>query len=422
MNLRELEAQAKALAPVLKGLVEKALAAFHLDLSKDLDDRDAALRADLEKSVKAIPLPDVEVIAAEAAKRIPLPESGKDADPELVRQAVADEVSRLPVPKDGTSVTLDDIAPMLEQAVKAAVDALPPAEAGKSVSAEEVRPLITEELAKLPPPKDGASVTLDDVTPMIQLAVQEAVDALPPAEPGKSLTAEDVRPLVAEEVAKIPIPKDGTSVTLEDVAPMLLTAVKETVDALPAAELASSLTPDDLRPLIAEEVAKAMQSLSLPKDGEPGRDALQLEILPEIETERSYARGTYAKHLGGLWRSFERTHGMKGWECIVEGLSAAQVEQSGERGLELSLVLSSGAEVRKTLSLPVMIYRGVFAPGDYLPGDTVTWAGSLWHCDEATSDKPGEIGSKGWRLAVKRGRDGKDGNHGKDLTRGVPAS
>ena len=314
MNLRELEVQAKALAPVLKGLVDKALAAFRLGLSKDLDERETGLREEFAKAVKEMPAPDVEAIAAEAAKLVPLPENGKDADAELIRQSVAEEVAKLPMPKDGVSVTLEDITPMLERAVKGAVDALPPAEPGASVKAE------------------------------------------------------------------------------------------------------------DLRPVIAEEVAKAVHALTLPKDGDPGRDALQLEILPEIDGEKSYARGTYAKHLGGLWRSFERTSGMRGWECIVEGIGAATVEQSGERGFELALMLSSGAEVRKKLDLPVMIYRGVFAPGEYAPGDTVTWAGSLWHCDESTHDKPGEPGSKGWRLAVKRGRDGKDGTNGKDLTKGVSTS
>lgn len=314
MNLRELEAQAKSLAPVLKGFVDKALAAFRGELSKDLDERDAGLRNELAEAVKGIPSPNVEVIAAQAAKLVPVPENGKDADPEVVRQAVADEV------------------------------------------------------AKLPAPKDGESVTVEDVAPMIRGAIQEAVAALPPAEPGVSVTAED------------------------------------------------------LRPLIAEELAKALAGLEPPKDGEPGRDALQLEILPEIDLEKSHVRGTFAKHAGGLWRAFERTHGLKGWECIVEGLAGVEVEQSGERGLNLALTLSSGSQVRKALQLPAMIYRGVFSPGGYVPGDTVTWGGSLWHCDEPTTDKPGEAGSKGWTLAAKRGRDGKDGTNGKDLTRGVAAS
>lgn len=53
------------------------------------------------------------------------------------------------------------------------------------------------------------------------------------------------------------------------------------------------------------------------------------------------------------------------------------------------------------------IYRGVFDDARlYLPGDTVTWKGSLWHCN---SDVKGKIGSENWTLCVKKGADGKDG-------------
>jgi integrin beta 3 len=71
------------------------------------------------------------------------------------------------------------------------------------------------------------------------------------------------------------------------------------------------------------------------------------------------------------------------------------------------------AEVKKQLAahfaaLPILLYRGIYREGEaYLPGHTATHAGSLWHCNESTSDKPGE-GNKAWTLIVKRGRDGKD--------------
>jgi hypothetical protein len=58
------------------------------------------------------------------------------------------------------------------------------------------------------------------------------------------------------------------------------------------------------------------------------------------------------------------------------------------------------------MKFPVPIYRGVYKDGeDYEPGDLATWGGSLWHCDEKTTDKP-DAGP--WRLCVKKGRDGKD--------------
>lgn len=62
-----------------------------------------------------------------------------------------------------------------------------------------------------------------------------------------------------------------------------------------------------------------------------------------------------------------------------------------------------------TPGLAGLSFEGVYQDGKaYEVGNLVTWAGSSWHCNEATRDKPGE-GSKAWTLMVKRGRDGKDG-------------
>jgi len=58
---------------------------------------------------------------------------------------------------------------------------------------------------------------------------------------------------------------------------------------------------------------------------------------------------------------------------------------------------------------PGLTYAGVYQDGKaYEPAELVTWAGSLWHCNEPTRSRPGD-GSASWTLAVKRGRDGKDG-------------
>lgn len=84
-----------------------------------------------------------------------------------------------------------------------------------------------------------------------------------------------------------------------------------------------------------------------------------------------------------------------------------EVRQTSARTIELSF---DHGERRNTFELefPVPLYRGVFTEGEaYQPGDMVTWAGSLWHCNDASPDKPGD-GAKAWTLAAKRGRDGKD--------------
>jgi hypothetical protein len=53
-------------------------------------------------------------------------------------------------------------------------------------------------------------------------------------------------------------------------------------------------------------------------------------------------------------------------------------------------------------------YLGVFKPGTiYRKGNLVTHHGSLWSCLQDTTDAPGAA-AVGWRLAAKRGRDGKD--------------
>jgi hypothetical protein len=147
------------------------------------------------------------------------------------------------------------------------------------------------------------------------------------------------------------------------------------------------------------------------KDGPPGRDAADIEILAAIDEARSYPRGTFAKHRGGLWRAFEQTAAMRGWECVVDGVAGASFDydESTPRELRCVIELSSGEKAEVDMRAPMPVYRGVYREGDeYGPGDMATWAGSMWHCFADTKDKPGEPGSKGWTLAVKRGRDGAD--------------
>jgi integrin beta 3 len=78
---------------------------------------------------------------------------------------------------------------------------------------------------------------------------------------------------------------------------------------------------------------------------------------------------------------------------------------SDDRTIELSF--RRGEEEKAfTFKWPTVIYRNVFKEGEqYDAGDMVTWGGSLWHCDKATTAKPG---TEDWTLACKRGRDGKD--------------
>ena len=317
---------------------------------KRFEDQLASLSAVQQKSVTADDIrPVLQGMVDEAVKAISAPRDGRDYDPEVLQKAVNDAVAKIPVPQDGKSITPADVQPMLSQMVKEAVSHIPVPRDGRDYDPEVLKQAVSEAVAQIPVPADGKSITPDDVRPMIEQMMKEAVN-------------------------QIPVPQDGRSVTVDDVRPVLLAMVDDAVSRLP-----------------------------VPQDG---RDATALEILPGIDEQKQYPRGTYATHNGGLWRAYEKTCGMRGWECLVDGVAGVDIQQDGARCFTVTLTRSGGERNVKSFALPVMLYRGVFAEGtEYQPGDTVTWGGSLWHCNALTTDRPGETGAAGWTLAVKKGRD-----------------
>lgn len=240
----------------------------------------------------------------------------------------------------------------------------------KPVEIPDVSKMVTEAVSAIELPK---APELPDINQLVSDAVSDAVKQI----------AESIR-----------IPEDGKSVTVDELRPLVEEVVK-----------ASIPEPVDVEKLTEDVAAK----IPVPEPGADGKDALSIELEPFIDEQKCYPRGTYATHNGGLWRSHEKTHGMRGWECIVDGVSNVDIKQDNQRKFSISLQRASGAIEVKSFDIPVTIYRDVFKAGtEYQPGDTVTWGGSMWHCNESTKDKPGETGSKGWTLAVKKGRDLRD--------------
>lgn len=72
---------------------------------------------------------------------------------------IHDVVKSLPVPKDGKSITAEDIAPLIEDGINKAIAAIPAPKDGKDIDPNEVKRLLDEAVAALPAPKDGESVT-----------------------------------------------------------------------------------------------------------------------------------------------------------------------------------------------------------------------------------------------------------------------
>jgi len=91
------------------------------------------------------------------------------------------------------------------------------------------------------------------------------------------------------------------------------------------------------------------------------------------------------------------------------GFDALSVEHDGERLLTLSF--TRGEQVKTfPITLGIPLYRGVWKDGAFARGDNVTLGGHVWIAQCDTSAKPGD--SEDCRLAVKRGRDGRDRHEG----------
>jgi integrin beta 3 len=74
-------------------------------------------------------------------------------------------------------------------------------------------------------------------------------------------------------------------------------------------------------------------------------------------------------------------------------------------------------KIRREVRTGTVLDRGIWRQGNYQKGDAVSFGGSLWIAQADTGTTPDTKGSD-WRLAAKRGRDGKDGIAGKDGERG----
>lgn len=265
--------------------------------------------------------------------------------------------------------------------------------------------------------------TQSAIAPMIDriAAVEKRIDLMPAPRDGKDADISEIRGIIAEEIKAVKaaidqmapalpgLPgKDGSSVSIDDVLPVLERRVSEFLSAVQPPQDGKSVTLEDVAPLISSEVEKHVDALPKAKDGDPGKDGVGLA-------------GAFIDRDGNL--IITMTNGEpRNLGCVVgkdgepgapgrdgfnlEDFDAAVMDDG--RTVLLSFT-GKAVDYKIELGFPVMLYRGVYTEARrYERGDTVTWGGSLWHCDHETSEKPGD-GSKAWTLCAKKGRDGKDG-------------
>lgn len=287
------------------------------------------------------------------------------------------------------------------------------------ISEEAARLLVADAVAKaiadIPAPPEQSSPwrPSDDE---LRALLQPMVDALPAPENGKSVTVEEVAPLVAEQVAiavaALPLPAP-----VEPNDDQLRGIIASLIEALPKPENGKSVTVSDVAPMIADEVAKAVSALPAAKDGVGlagaiiDRDGHLVVTLTDGATKelgpvvgKDVDERAVEARLKELVDAIPKAKdGLDGF-----GFDDMSADYDGERGLVLRFV--RGERVKEfSFSMPVVIDRGVWIEGrdgGYAKGDGVTWAGSFWISQkDENDDKPD--GGEGWRLAVKRGRDGK---------------
>ncbi|HHX0910215.1 TPA: hypothetical protein ACU6E9_003618 [Pseudomonas aeruginosa] len=297
----------------------------------------------------------------------------------IVREATAPLIARI---EQLEKTLADQVIPSAEEvATKIDLDALARSAAEmvpapKDADMEALKAHLGELVKAIPAPADGQSVTIDDVAPMIRDEVAKAVAEVPPAKDGESVTVDDVRPVLAELVSKavadLPQPQPGKDADMDALRAHLDGLVKSlelpngpSVDEVAATfeRRFSDLTLSWERQA-RETLEKAADRMPIPKNGENGRDALPLE-------------------------SFDLS-------LSDDGRTVTVKMQAGETVIEKSVKIAS------------VMDRGVYSSeGSYEKGDGTTYGGCYWIAQkDAPAGAPGA--SADWRMAVKKGRDGKD--------------
>lgn len=234
------------------------------------------------------------------------------------------------------------------------------------------------------------------------------------------ITEDAARQMVADAVSKAIAELPAPPAPVEPWRPTedgLRSLLQPMVDALPKPENGKSVTVEDMQPIIAEQVSKAVAALPVPKDGVGLAGAVidRAGHLVVTLTDGS------TKELGAVvGRDVDQAAVDAQIKDLVAALPKAQdgvdglgfddmsAEYDGERGIVLRF--TRGERVKEfAFKMPVVLDRGVWSEGKtYDAGDAVTWAGCVWIAQkDGVTTKPD--GGEGWRLSVKRGRDGKPG-------------
>ncbi|MDR6851090.1 hypothetical protein J2Y54_000583 [Sphingomonas sp. BE123] len=360
----------------------------------------AAIVSEEVERANAPQVRDVAELKARAATALDL-----DAVERLVAERIERAMADLPPPAPPAEIDMAAVEQMVAGQVERAVAALPPPAPPAEVDMAAIERLVADRVeravAALPPPAPPAEVDMVAIERLVADRVERAIAALPPPAPPAEVDMAAVERLVAERVeravAAVPPPAPPAEVDMAAVERLVAERVERAVAALPPPAPPAEVDMAAVEQMVAARVERAVAALPPAPPGQPGQSGVGLA-------------GALINRDGNLiitlsngeLQDLGRVVGREGFS-----LENFDTKWDGERTLTLSFN-DGRQEYSHQLHMPIVIYRDVYAEGvAYEPGDAVTWGGSLWIAQRTTSAKPDTTDS-GWKLSVKRGRDGKD--------------
>lgn len=374
MNERDITSITRGMAPVIEELLRRC--------TEPLVQRIAQLERDIAAARRPEGLRRVVSSAVDAALPIEVRGAVNIALPSLVAAAVADAVAALPAPAPGKDADPEAIRQMVSEAVAA----LPAAEPGKDADPELVRELIVAEVARLPPPPAGKDADPE----WVHQLVAEAVASLPAPQPGKDADPEIMRQMIADAVAALPAPEPGKDADPAEVERLVTETVERTLAGWERPKDGTSVTIDEVAPMIERAVTEAVAALPQPEPGKPGAPG-KLGMVRAWE-DRVFYEAEVTTFDGALYQAQRDTgHAPphEDWLCIVS---------RGEAGADARQIDITGTyDVTRTYSaLNVVALNG----GSFI----------------AKRDNPGPCPGDGWQLVASQGNRGKPG----DAVKGDP--
>lgn len=243
---------------------------------------------------------------------------------------------------------------------------------------------LEQQIADMPVPKDGA----DGVNG------KDGADGRDGADGAPGRDGKDAKPVSAEDIVK---------------------AVAEYIAANPPAAGKDGLDGADGKAGAPGVNGKDGPAGMDGKDGVPGRDGINgkdgVGLAGAVQSKDGHLVLTLTSGATvdvGLIAGRDGRDGEKGADGLNgrDGFGFDNLDLvEGDEGIFLRF---AQGDVTKDFPLPIVFDRGVFREGErYLKGNGVTWGGSYWIAQKDAPGKP-DTPDSGWRLAVKKGQNGKD--------------